>query len=101
MIQDTRFYIQLPDEPGGFSGLPPAVIEARLVPGGSPGTGTLSDPARQVLLFLAPPEVAIKHRASYADADGGFAEVDGPARILSTDEWIAAVARAADAKPVE
>lgn len=86
----TRFYVELPAEDDGCTALPKAVIEGRIVQGG-PDVHPFTNPARQALLIDGPPGVAARHQGLYADAFGGFAEVEGPARMLSLAEYDALV----------
>lgn len=86
------FYIELPGDEGGNTALPWAVIEGRLVQGGTPEAGHFSNPGRQALLFDGPAEITRHWPGMYTDAYGGYAEVDGPARMLSREQWTALVA---------
>ncbi len=86
---ETRFYVELPADEGGSTALAPAVIEGRIVQGGTPEANErhFTNPARQVLLFDAPAEVGCKYGGMYTDAYGGYAEVAGPARLLDRGEY--------------
>lgn len=89
-MSDTRFYVELPAEEGGCIALPAAVIEGRIVQGG-PGVHPFTNPARQALLFDGPPEITARHSGMYTDSYGGYAEVEGPARMLSLEEYDALI----------
>ena len=89
-MTETAFYVELPADDDGNTALPLAVIEGRIVQGGTPEAGHFSNPARKALLFAAPPEVA-RHGGIYVDAYGGYAEVAGPARMLSREEYDALI----------
>lgn len=89
-MTETKFYVELPADEGGNTALHPAVIEGRIVQGGTPEAGYFSNPDRKALLFTAPAEIA-RHEGMYTDAYGGYAEVEGPARMLSHDEYTALV----------
>jgi hypothetical protein len=90
-VSDARFYVELPAEEGGCTALAPAVIEGRIIQGG-PEAHPFTNPARQALLFDGPPEVTARHSGMYVDAYGGYAEVEGPARMLSPAEYEALIA---------
>ena len=89
----TAFYIELPADEYGNTALPKAVIEGAIVQGGTPEAGHFSNPARKALLFTAPAELARKHGGVYVDAYGGYAETEGPARMLTREEWEALMER--------
>lgn len=82
------FYIELPADEYGNSALPPAVFEGEILQGGTPGTGAFSNPRRQVFIISAPD---CRHSGLYTDSYGGFAETEGPARTLTSEEWRALV----------
>jgi hypothetical protein len=81
------FYVELPDHDGNVAYLPYAVLEGRAYPGdqvpGRPG----GNPNRTLLVFSAPAEFAARHPSAPADAYAGFAEVPGPARLLTRQEY--------------
>jgi len=85
----NRFYVELHGDEHGNTALPTAVIEGRMVQGGTPEACSryLSNPARPALLIDGPAEIAGRWTGVYADAYGGFAEVEGPARMLSRAEY--------------
>lgn len=85
-MTETRFYIELPGDEDGNTAMHRAVIEGRIVQGGTPEAGFFSDPAKKALLFTAP-EYARSHGGMYVDQYGGYAEVEGPARMLSDEEY--------------
>lgn len=84
------FYVELPGDEYGNTAMPTAVFEGEIVQGGTPEAGYYSDPDRQALIITGPPE--IRHDGMYLDSYGGFAETDGPARLLSRQEWKAVIA---------
>ena len=86
-----RFYIELPMEEDGCTAIRPAVIEGMIVQGGTPEAGAFDNPAREALLFSAPAEIASRHSGMYTDAFGGYAEVEGPARLLTPEEYEALI----------
>ena len=88
-MSETRFYIELPGDEYGNTALPKAVVEGRIVQGGT--EAGFSNPARMALLITAPPEVASRWPGMYTDTYGGYAEVEGPARMLSRDEYDAII----------
>ena len=89
----TRFYIELPGDEYGNTAMPRAVYEGQIVQGGTPEAGHFSNPARQVILFTAPADIAAQYKGMYTDAYGGYAEVEGPARLLSREEYTAIIRR--------
>ena len=91
-MKETRFYVELPGDEYGNTALPRAVIEGWIVQGGTPEAGYFSNPGRKALLFTAPAEITRTHDGVYVDAYGGWAEVEGPARMLSDEEYAALVA---------
>lgn len=91
-MSETRFYIELPGDEYGSTAIRPAVIEGRIVQGGTPEAGYFSNPDRKALLFAGPPEIAQTWDGMYVDAYGGYAETEGPARLLSRDEYRALIA---------
>lgn len=84
----SKFYVELPADKYGntATALPHAVIEGRIVQGG-PDAHPFTNPARKALLFTAPAELAAQWPGMYTDLYGGYAEVEGPARMLTRDEW--------------
>lgn len=84
-MSTPRFYVELPADEDGNTALRPAVIEGRIVQGG-PGVHPFTNPGRKAILFDAPAEVA-RHVGMYTDQYGGYAEVEGPARMLTEDEY--------------
>jgi hypothetical protein len=95
------FYIELPAYANACTAMPMAVYEARIVPGGSDEAPSYSNTERQVILFTAPEDIAERHLSMYVDSYGGYAEVDGPARTLTYDEYhdiLASVAERARAE---
>jgi hypothetical protein len=89
-MSDAKFYVELPGDENGNTALPKAVIEGRIVQGG-PGVHPFTNPNRQALPFAGPPEIIARWPGMYVDAYGGYAEVDGPARMLSPREHNALV----------
>jgi hypothetical protein len=85
------FYIELPGDESGNVMLPRAVFEGRIVQGG-PDQHPYTNPDRRALIITAPAEIARTHDGMYTDAYGGFAEVPGPARLLTRDEYEAVIA---------
>lgn len=85
-MSKTRFYVELPAEEDACTFLPKAVFEGRIIQGG-PGAHGFTDPGRHAFLITAPAGVAARHAGLYTDSCGGFAEVDGPARMLSDEEY--------------
>jgi hypothetical protein len=85
-VNDTRFYVELPADEYGNTSMDRAVIEGRIVQGG-PDAAPFTSPARKALLFTAPADLADRHGGQYVDAYGGYAEVEGPARMLSDEEY--------------
>ena len=82
----TRFFIERPADKEGNTALPRAVVEARCEPW--PG-----QPGRELLMPVAPPEVAARWRDGWPkDMYGGWAECGGPARMLTYEEWASLVA---------
>lgn len=90
-MTETRFYVELPADEDGNTSMHPAVIEGRIVQGGTPEAGSFSNPARKALLFTAPPELAGRYGGMYVDAYNGYAEVEGPARMLTREEYAALI----------
>ena len=84
---ETKFYVELHGDEYGNTALPTAVIEGRIVQGGTPEAGSFSNPDRKALLFSGPAEIASHWPGMYVDAYGGYAEVDGPARMLTRSEY--------------
>lgn len=87
---EPKFYVELLAEADACTFLPKAVFEGRIVQGG-PEVHPFTSPARQAFLIDGPAEVASRHRGLYADLCGGFAEVKGPARMLSLEEYDALI----------
>lgn len=87
----SGFYIELPADRHGNLSMPPAVVEARIVQGG-PEHAPWVNPDRKVIIFAAPPEMAGPRKGCYEDAYGGWAETQGPARMLTFEEHQALVA---------
>jgi hypothetical protein len=83
------FWIELPAGPGECLSLPPAVAEGEMVRG-APEHHPFTNPRRQAIIFSAPPEMA-RHEGQYADDSGGWAQVPGPARMLTREEHSALV----------
>jgi hypothetical protein len=85
----TKFYIELPADKYGNVSLPVAVIQGRIVQGGTPEASErhFTNPDRQVLLFDAPAEITSRWAGVYTDAYGGYAETEGPARMLTRMEY--------------
>jgi hypothetical protein len=84
------FYVELPADEYGNVSMPRAVVEAHIEPGRSE-TNPLGNPDRQLMVAVAPPEIAQRWPSWYTDAHGGWAEVEGPARLLSREEWAALI----------
>lgn len=78
----ARFYVELPADDQGNVALPHAVMEGRMVPHDVPG--------RVRFLIVAPPEV-VPWSGYRADMWGGYAEVEGPARMLTREEHAALI----------
>jgi hypothetical protein len=76
------FYIELPADEFGNTSMPRCVFEASID----------NDHGRPLMTITAPPEM-IKYAGMYADTYGGVAEVPGPARMLSRDEWKSIIER--------
>lgn len=87
----TRFFVELPADKDGNTAFPAAVIEARVEP--DPRTG-------QELLFPVAPGHHAKAMAGgwFVDAYGGWVECEGPARMLTHEEWAALIASLAQPK---
>jgi hypothetical protein len=88
---ETRFYVELPADEYGNTAWPVAVIEARILPPGSPEAGPLANPDRPKMLIAGPAEIVSRWPSCYADRYDGFAEVEGPARMLSREEYDALI----------
>lgn len=82
-----RYWIALPADNAGNSPLPHAVIEGHVIQGGTHPDGHWANPAFTALVFTGPPEI-LQHEGMYTHLYGGFAEVEGPARMLSAEEWM-------------
>jgi hypothetical protein len=90
---ETKFWIELPGDKYGHVGkLPRAVVEARWYDRASDFSPS-KNPGRPYLVCAAPAEIAQKWPGWYADDKGGWAEVEGPARLLTYEEWEALVAQ--------
>lgn len=81
-MSHAKFYVELPADEYGNIALPRAVIEGRIVQGDAPG--------RPVFLIDGPPEV-VPWSGYRAGMWGGYAEVEGPARMLSREEYDALI----------
>jgi hypothetical protein len=68
------FYIELPADEYGNTSMPRSVIE-----------GQIQD---RTLTITGPPDL-VRYSGCFTDVFGGFAEVEGPARMLSVDEYFA------------
>lgn len=88
------FYIELPADENGNTAMPAAVIEATVIQGGDPGCGPLTNRGRPGLIITGPPEIASRWPYFYADAYGGYAEAEGPTRMLTREEHAALAAAA-------
>jgi hypothetical protein len=88
-MSDPKFYVELPGDEYGNTAMRPAVIQGRIVQG-SPETRPFSNPAREVLMIDGPPDL-VMHLGMYTDSFGGFAEVPGPARVLTKSEYDALI----------
>ena len=85
------FYVELPDRNGNTT-MPLAVVEARMFQGG-PDTHPLTNPDRPAMVPSAPAELVSRWPGGwYADAYQGWAEVPGPARMLTRPEYEALIA---------
>lgn len=82
----SEFYVELPGDGDGNTALPLAVVEADIVQGG-PDQRPYGNPARRAIIFSAPADYAAAWGGMYVDAYGGYAEVPGPARLLTRDEY--------------
>ena len=82
-MSDTRFYVELPADEYGNTAYSQAVIEGSVAEHASLGC--------QLMLITAPPAL-VKHSGQRLNAYGGWAEVEGPARMLTPQEWEALVA---------
>lgn len=81
------FYVELPADEDGNTSMPLAVVEARAFQGG-PNTPPLTNPSRAAMVPSAPAEIVRRWGSGwYADAYGGWAEVEGPARMLTREEY--------------
>ena len=85
MTTETRFYVELPADEYGNTALPPAVIEAELAQD--------AEARRPKLTILAPAEIAQNWPTRYADFYNGYAETEGPARMLNREEYDALIKR--------
>lgn len=82
----TGFYVELPAGEDGETSMPTAVVEAEFYPPGSPSP--LDNPARPGMIPVAPEQFTRRWpHGWYADSYGGWAETDGPARMLSREEY--------------
>ena len=84
-MTETAFYVELPADEYGNTALPTAVIEARLAQDETAG--------RPKLTILAPAEIAQRWPTRYADFYNGYAETEGPARMLNRVEYGALIER--------
>lgn len=84
-MTETAFYVELPADEYGNTALPTAVIEARLAQDETAG--------RPKLTILAPAEIAQRWPTRYADFYNGYAETEGPARMLNREEYGALIER--------
>lgn len=82
-----KFYIELPADEYGNTACTPAVIAARYYPAGREPLRPMDNTERPYMTVTGPPEFAAKWPSMYADSYGGFAETEGPARMLSRNEW--------------
>lgn len=85
------FYVELPADEHGNTSMPRAVVEARIVQGG-PDQPPLTNPRRPAMFASAPAEIVQRWPCWYEDAYGGWAEVEGPARLLTDEEHDALIA---------
>jgi len=79
----TKFYVELPADEYGNTALPTAVIQATIA----------QHHGRPRLTILAPAEIAQKWPTRYADFYKGYAETEGPARLLSREDYDALIER--------
>ncbi|HET9969068.1 MAG TPA: hypothetical protein VFQ68_12615 [Streptosporangiaceae bacterium] len=84
---ETRFYIELPGDEYGNTAWPTAVIEAQVLPAGREPATKYDNTDRPRMIVTGPAEIASRWPSCYADQYGGFAETEGPARMLSRDEY--------------
>lgn len=82
-MSETRFYIELPADEYGNTAYPKAVVEGVLAQD--------QDSGRPRLTFAAPAEIVSRWPSVYADGFGGYAETEGPARMLSHEEYEALI----------
>jgi hypothetical protein len=80
----VTFYVELDADEYGNTALPHAVLEGTIVQGG-PASYPYTNPSRRALLITGPPELT-RHAGMYTDSYGGFAEVPGPARMITSEE---------------
>ncbi len=85
-MSKVAFYIELPGDEYGNTAMPTAVVEARLVHG-VPDEWPGKNPDRPGMIAIAPPKFVDTWGRWYEDGYGGWAEVEGPARILTRDEY--------------
>ena len=79
---EPKFYIELPADKYGNTGRARAVVEASVI----------QDGPHQRMIPVAPPHFTGKWPGGwYTDIYGGYAEVEGPARMLSDDEYDALI----------
>lgn len=90
-MSETRFYVEIGDGQGN-TGRPRAVIEATTQPY-PPGW---TEPYDERFTVVAPPEIATRWPTIVRGALFGWKEVQGPARMLSFEEWKALVAEPDD-----
>jgi hypothetical protein len=76
METQPKFYIELPADEHGNTAMLPAVYEGTIVQGAG----------YRKIIFHAP-EYALRHKDMRLDSYGGYAEVEGPARMLTHEEW--------------
>jgi hypothetical protein len=92
-MSETKFYIELPADEHGNTAYPPAVVEARYHPAGRVPLRPLDNTERPCMTVLAPREIASRWPSWYTDSYGGFTETEGPARILTRDEYDTIIGR--------
>ena len=85
-MTETKFYVELPADEYGNTSMPTAVVEARVVHG-IPARWPGKNPDRPGMIATGPPEIVSRWPHWYADAYGGWAEVEGPARMLSRPSY--------------
>lgn len=89
----TKFYVELPADEYGNTAYSPAVVAAQYHPTGREPLRPLDNTKRPYMTVSGPPEFAARWPGFYEDSYGGWAETEGPARILSRDEWEAIIER--------